>query len=94
MATLNEPKKERLKEALCDAYCAGREDGPRTFAAIARAARGRALLSRPRASCGELRGTLLPERCHTLAEVLPPEAFASITHLRLNDLLLKRLHPL
>jgi SAM-dependent methyltransferase len=42
VATLSEQKKERLKEALRDAYCAGREDGPRAFAAIAHAAKGRA----------------------------------------------------
>jgi hypothetical protein len=42
VVSLDGPKRERLKTALREAYCAGREDGPRAFAAIAHAAKGRA----------------------------------------------------
>jgi SAM-dependent methyltransferase len=41
VATLDKPEKERLRKGLRDAYCAGREDGPRAFAAIANAVKGR-----------------------------------------------------
>jgi len=41
LATLDQKKGDRLREALRDAYCAGREDGPRAFASIANAAKGR-----------------------------------------------------
>jgi SAM-dependent methyltransferase len=40
VATLTPDKVERLCEALRAAYCAGRDDGPRRFAAIAHAVRG------------------------------------------------------
>ncbi|HEX2135323.1 MAG TPA: class I SAM-dependent methyltransferase [Microvirga sp.] len=41
VAGLDQPKRERFRAALHDAYCGGREDGPRAFAAIAHAAKGR-----------------------------------------------------
>lgn len=41
IAGLDEPRRERLRAALRDAYCAGRADGPRAFAAIAHAVKGR-----------------------------------------------------
>jgi SAM-dependent methyltransferase len=40
VSALDDARKERLRTALRDAYCAGREDGPRAYAAIAHAVRG------------------------------------------------------
>jgi SAM-dependent methyltransferase len=42
VAGLDDERRERLRAALRDAYCAGRADGPRAFAAIAHAVKGRA----------------------------------------------------
>lgn len=41
LAGVDEGIRERLKAALTEAYCAGREDGPRSFVAVARAVRCR-----------------------------------------------------
>jgi SAM-dependent methyltransferase len=42
VANLSEEKRERFRSALRDAYCAGRDDGPRRMVAVARAVRCRA----------------------------------------------------
>lgn len=39
---LDEERRERLRAALFDAYCGGRDDGPRSFVAVAHAVRARA----------------------------------------------------
>ncbi len=48
LAGLSEPTRRRFRAALRENYCGGRDDGSRSFAATARAARGRAPVAAPR----------------------------------------------
>ena len=41
VGNMTEERRKRLEAVVYDAYCAGRADGPRAFAAVAHAARGR-----------------------------------------------------